>query len=502
MKNSKQKNNDVILNHGPPKTRRDFLSSGLIGISTSVIMPGVLDLINPKKAFGAIDCSAAGTAGMPPFLVFDLAGGANIPLGNVLVGKNGSQENFINDAAAANLGSPSDRNPLNNPQLVDNELGLLFHANSAFLAGLRSATEDTTRANIEGLVLATRTGDDTRSNPSNPVHFIMQGGLKGSLIDFIGNGQGNALGRSVAPDDGLTSASNAIVQNPDQAVSLVAAGLLDTILPGQTERILQAARSMSENKLKAFAEKDLPSQISELINCGYVKSIENLKQFTPDVVNPANDPIVAAVTGLNRVATDQRIPNQFQVANGNDDSVTTIAKMVIDGYAGAGTISLGGYDYHGQSRANTAQRDFDAGRSVGMAIEMAARKQKPLVVSVLTDGGVSSSGGAVDNDPRAAGGFSFRSDSGTRSASFMLVYNPVGKAEVLRSRQIGSYLDDSGAVDQNATVISNSATNMAKAMALNYLALADKLGDFGSVTDSNPFSGKEADYVVFGPLAK
>ena len=35
--------------------------------------------------------------------------------------------------------------------------------------------------------------------------------------------------------------------------------------------------------------------------------------------------------------------------------------MVISGYAGAGTIEMGGYDYHGQGRSTGEVRDFRAG---------------------------------------------------------------------------------------------------------------------------------------------
>ena len=36
-------------------------------------------------------------------------------------------------------------------------------------------------------------------------------------------------------------------------------------------------------------------------------------------------------------------------------------KMVINGFAGAGTIEMGGYDYHGGRRAEGEVKDFRAG---------------------------------------------------------------------------------------------------------------------------------------------
>ena len=48
-------------------------------------------------------------------------------------------------------------------------------------------------------------------------------------------------------------------------------------------------------------------------------------------------------------------------------------KMVINGYAGAGTVTMGGYDYHGQGRNTGETRNFRAGRCIGACLEYAAR---------------------------------------------------------------------------------------------------------------------------------
>jgi len=37
-------------------------------------------------------------------------------------------------------------------------------------------------------------------------------------------------------------------------------------------------------------------------------------------------------------------------------------KLVLNGYAGAGTITLGGYDYHDSTRASGETRNFKAAR--------------------------------------------------------------------------------------------------------------------------------------------
>ena len=71
-------------------------------------------------------------------------------------------------------------------------------------------------------------------------------------------------------------------------------------------------------------------------------------------------------------------------------------KMVVNGYASAGTIELGGYDYHAGDRATGEMRDLEAGQCIGACLEYAARMGQPLMIYVFTDGSVVSSG-MIDN---------------------------------------------------------------------------------------------------------
>ena len=51
-------------------------------------------------------------------------------------------------------------------------------------------------------------------------------------------------------------------------------------------------------------------------------------------------------------------------ADGEFRKTAAIMKMVISGYAAAGTITMGGYDYHTGNRADGETRNFRAGRCV------------------------------------------------------------------------------------------------------------------------------------------
>ena len=78
-------------------------------------------------------------------------------------------------------------------------------------------------------------------------------------------------------------------------------------------------------------------------------------------------------------------------------------KLVINGFAGGGCVTMGGYDYHGGRRAEGEVKDFRAGRCMGACLEYAARANNgagiPLMMYVFSDGSLSSNG-AIDDTAR------------------------------------------------------------------------------------------------------
>ncbi len=102
-------------------------------------------------------------------------------------------------------------------------------------------------------------------------------------------------------------------------------------------------------------------------------------------------------------------------------------KMVIDGNAGAGTITMGGFDYHTGDRSTGELRDFRAGKCIGACLEYAARTNKPLMIYVFSDGSLSSSG-MIDNSVDGRGKGVWTNDNQSTASTFFLVYNPKGRA--------------------------------------------------------------------------
>ena len=159
-------------------------------------------------------------------------------------------------------------------------------------------------------------------------------------------------------------------------------------------------------------------------------------------------------------------------------------KMVLDGYAGAGCITMGGYDYHGGMRQEGETKDFRAGRCMGACLEYAARMGRPLMMYVFSDGSLSSNG-VIDNSVAGRGKGEWTSDNQDTAAPFFLVYNPGGRAQLLTTagltaaqhQQLG-YFSADGNVARSGTPGANNVNLLVQMLLLNYMALNGDQGQF------------------------
>ncbi len=471
--------------HPRPVTRRELLGQGFLGISASVMMPSLLSSLVSQQALGAeLECPVATKdASAIPFLCFDLAGGANIPGSNVMVGKQGGQMDFLESYTT--LGLPTGMHPKNSGQ-VNTDLGLAFHADSAILRGILSVTTPETRANMDGVIFCAASGDDTGNNPLNPMYWILKAGAAGELVSLIGTRNSATGGNSTAPASSIDPASRpALVSRPQDVLGLVNPGKLATLLStADVERIMKATQKMSSGQLARFQEQDMPSQIKTLVDCGYLNSSTIMTRYNAQALDPRSDTVVTGI--FNNIG-----------ASADEASTASVAKLLLDGYAAAGTVQKGGYDYHNGSRATGETQDFAAGVMIGKSFELAAKKGKDLMVYVFTDGGVTSNG-TIDSSANGRGKGIWQADSGQRSSAFALIYKKDGKPQTL-TRQIGAFKDNGG-VDTTASKVAGSVENLTRAVVANYLALSGNEGQLAKVTGADPFGADLSKYLAFTKL--
>jgi hypothetical protein len=233
-------------------------------------------------------------------------------------------------------------------------------------------------------------------------------------------------------------------------------------------RLGHVKTNLANTKLASAADD---AALRELVKCGYVKSTFLADRFrSPSALNPDLDPDIVGPTGIFTQA-EYDADNEFR-------KTAAVMKMVINGYAGAGTIAMGGYDYHGQGRNTGETRNFRAGRCIGACLEYARRVNKPLMVYIFSDGSLSANG-MVNNTVLGRGKLDWASDNQSTASALVLVHRPGGKPAFRNDarRQIGS-MSASGAVITSSSPAGNAVNLLVETVILNYMALHGEEGNF------------------------
>ena len=484
--------------HSTRMSRRQLIARGFRTGAAVVTAPTLFGLFaSPTRAHAALSpdlealkasCGiAVQGAGKVPFICFDLAGGANIAGSNVLVGGPGGQLDFLSVAGYSKLGLPGTMLPSSNPQngttsFIDRSLGLAFHSDSAFLRGIAERVSAATAANVNGTVIPARSENDTGNNPHNPMYGIHTAGADGSLLTLIGSRSSDSGGNSMAPLAMLdTSIRPTKVDRPSDVTGLVDIGdLVGLLSQSDAVAVMEAIARLSDRKLGRVQTRITTDEVvKELVRCGYVKAADLADRFgNPRTLDPAGDPVIVGPTGI--------FSSTEFAADGEFQKTASVMKLVANGFAGAGTITMGGFDYHTGDRATGELRDLRAGRCIGACLEYAARIGVPMMVYVFSDGSLSSNG-RIDNSVNGRGKGEWTGDNQATAASFFLVHNPNSRpvlrgatsAEQARKQQLG-YMRTSADVETSATPAANNVNLLVETVILNYMALHGEEGAFAT----------------------
>lgn len=486
MSDEQNKKSDAVMKpklhsgHNP-RSRREFMAQGLLGISALAIAPELM--MRNAHAQTAAGCVQAASAGLSPVIIIDLAGGGNIAGGNVVVGGAGGQMNFLQNYTS--LGVVASEHPSLNGA-INQDMGIAFNSRSTMLQGIKEVASMQTQLQMDGTIFATISNDDTGNNQHNPIYWLNKAGARGRLTQLAGTQDTPSGGNSQSPIESINPTVAPVkVSSTNDAVNLVSLGnsLTGTYNANQLDRIIKGSANVSNNKLDNIPRRSLPDAIKQIVSCGFTGTADQVKQFAPAAVNPMNDTVIT--TNFAKI-TDQ----------GTRNAAAPITKLVLDGFIGAGTIVLGGFDYHNNTRTSGDADDRRLGQLIGAIVQSAAEKSKDVVIYVITDGGVSTDG-TVD---QANGRSVWQGDNGERSSSLMLVYKKDGRPAMRSTkRQIG-YFQANGAVSPTAALTSNSVTNTAKAMVANYLALHGMEGQLERVVSDDPFRLQLDNYLMFDKL--
>jgi len=489
-------------NHPLPVTRRDFVAAGFLSGPAMVIGPAWLGaLLEASRAeagvplspdiqalLGSGQCNVPTAAGGLPFICFDLAGGANLVGSEVLVGVQGGQTNFLSTAGYGKLGVPGNMVPTSSAN-IDASLGLLWHADGAIKRGILSkATTPATAAGTNGAVICAMSQNDTQNNPHNPMYGIAKAGAQGLLLTLAGTESTVSGGNSQAPmalvDPALQpttisqpSDATALVNTGGATADPVAVAVLESqarisggTTPYQSGNTgsfggALSAPNGSTPGVQLYSDPVTDSALKNQVRCAYVKSANTAAVFgNPAALDPTQDPNIVGGTTPIFTASDF-MDNDVQ-------KTATVMKLVLDGFAGAGTITLGGYDYHDGTRATGEGRNFKAGQMIGAVLEYAQRVGKPVMIYVFSDGSLTSTG-MVDSSTGGRGKLGWQGDNSSVASTFFLAYSPKGRPQLRNGtagQQIG-YFGSDGSVVSTSSPAANAVNQLVQVVILNYMGL-------------------------------
>ena len=488
------------LDHARPRTRREFVAQGFLTGAATILGPSLLGLLaDPRAARAALApdiqsavtaCNITTGAGKIPFICFDLAGGGNIAGSNVLVGGPKGQLDFLSVAGYSKLGLPGTMVPNASAagSFVDSTFGLRFHTDSAHLRGIKARVKSASAmTNTMGTIIPALSQNDTNTNPHNPMYAIWQYGARGGLLDLIGTDSSMSGGNSMAPPTMvIPSATPVKISSSSDTKGLVSTGQLSTLLPipSDVTNVLESMKRISDAKyLKVTAYTDNPTANNAALGtagiqaCGYTKAAYIVDRYNdPAAVNPDVNPKIVGPSGIFTTAEYQ--------TNSDYQKTAAVMSLVIDGNAAAGTIEMGGFDYHSGNRADGEAQDLNLGNCIGACLEYAARKGKPLMIYVFSDGSLASSG-MIDSSVGGRGKGVWTADNQNVAATYFLVFDPKARpvsalASTEKSLQLGNFNMD-GSLNTSGSPAGNNVFNLAQMVVLNYMALHGDQAKFATL---------------------
>jgi hypothetical protein len=511
-------------NHPRPVTRRELMGAGFLSGGAMVMAPAWLGaLLRTGNADAAVlnsdltaqqkECAlqppangggTLGSTGPVPFITIDLAGGANLMGSEAIAGMAGSPTNFISSAGFSKLGVPGNMVPTT-AAFIDMSLGLPFHADSAILRGIKSKAPATALAKVNGVVIPAISQNDTNSNPLNAMYLIAKAvnqiatpaPVYGQYATLVGTNATTSGGNSAAPAAYVDStlqptriasaadntalvgssaggAASQITVDVQQAQTTISTGT--TFAPGNDPKaVVPATFTGSQVAMNMFvkatsdpagatmggAATAADLALKEQLRCAYLKNaFTAVNSKGPDSVNPDKDTLIVGGGTPIFTATDYQ--------DGDVKKTAAVMKLVINGYAGAGTIALGGFDYHSGNRADGETKNQKAGMIIGAIIAYAELANTPVMINIISDGSLTSTGNA-DNSTAGRGKLGWQGDSQQVAASIILVYSPKGRPAATIN-QIGS-LNADGTVNATSSPGANAPNLVTQIVALNWMAL-------------------------------
>jgi hypothetical protein len=434
--------------HEKPISRRDLLSSGLIGFSSSLVLPSFVTLLARSGSVEAQEliCKTAGVSQMCPFISIKLSGGAAMSANFLPLDK---EKNLLPSYSKMGMGAGATL-----PVSYEFANKAPFYAASSLLAGIRAQASASTLANSNFVGTCVRSQDDSSGNKFDMTGLVVNSGLSGKILPNLGR---------ATTDTGVNN-SFAYVRPPaplivgryeDVVGSLGVSGSLATLNQTQKSNLFKTIQNLSTSQAKAIQNMTGGSLLARLLGCANADNTNLISNTSSLNIDPLSNPAYAAVWGIN--------------ANSNTSSqdfvFATMVYNALNGNASSVNLEIGGFDYHNNTRTSGDNKDLEAGTVIGRVLQSLAVMGKKGFIVVTSDGSVSSADSDVAGSP-------WTSDRGTAGSAYMMGYDPAGP-HIMKASQLGNFTTNQVADDTFIT--GSSAEIAAGAMFVNYLSYNGKI---------------------------
>lgn len=459
MKN-KIKNNSVELEselpkketfehlHAKPVTRRDFLSSGLISFSSSMVLPSFLTLLARSGSAEAQDllCKTVGAGDFCPFISIKLSGGAALAANFLPLDKGGLLLPSYSKMGMGLGGSV--------PVAYEFANNAPFYAASSLLAGIRANAAGTTLANANFVGTCVRSQDDSSGNKFDITGLVVNSGLSGKILPNLGRantetGVNNSFAYVRPPAPLIVSRFEDVVG------SLGVSGSLGGLNQAQKTGLFRTIQSLSNSQVKAVQNMTGGNLLARLLGCANADNTNLISNTASLNIDPLANAAFATVWGINN-----------NTNKGSQDFVfATMVYNALNGNASSVNLEMGGFDYHNNTRTSGDNKDMEAGTVIGKVLQSLAVMGKKGFIVVTSDGSVSSADSDVAGSP-------WTSDRGTAGSAYMIAYDPAG-AHQTKGSQLGNFTN--GQVADDTFLTGGSSEIASGAMFVNYLSFNKKL---------------------------
>lgn len=435
--------------HRLPRTRREFLTSGLMAASTQLMAPSLLSLIS-RSAWGqTLSCDSK----FPTYVNLQLAGGPAMFANHLACGPGGVS--FGPDYGFLGMGrSPKEEKYFSNnapfyaPNPVSPE-----GTGSGFLRGLKSRMgvelfntiiggEATGQPGKTAFVsVACKSIDDRLTNKHDLAGMLARAGVSGAALPFL---LCEAGGTNVTANvgTGIKRFKDAYYDSPTYLPATSPAAiegalgfkgaLLTNLSPdggrdaniGLQSEILNLVNDLTQHQaevlVRAPSSREGRKTFMLLAEQAAKKNVANVSQFKDAKFDIYENPPLAAIWAQNFRNSTGSFTGAFK--NSVTSQIGTSVSAALSCFSGACTAIIGGYDYHRaqlKTREGQDNHDIFFGETVANILMTAHHLQQPLFLYVSADGSVNSKA-SIDTPTDAA----WTGDYSERGMNYIIAYHP------------------------------------------------------------------------------